>query len=502
MKQCVLFLCLPFFLLFSCGRPEAGGIDWGKLERKYAAEKDSLKLKAVAFLKENTPYLGSETVEFYRNDNNQIVPLSFADYKNDTILKEHLFSNNIDFRPHYRYDTTIITTADIAGTIEEAFADWRKYPWNKHVSFDHFLNYLLPYKVFDEYPGAWRKDVKKRYAEDISELIQKSRQDSFRNLYMKSNELYYAFNLYKVGRIFDYTPRPSFMSKSPGYDEILCFRYGDCYAGSYLNVYFLRAIGIPATVDFIPHWGCKNGTHSAEVFIDETGKFSTPSGRELVNCAKAFRLHFRKQDVWKDSIAPFVDSSKFVLKHLQHNHWSDVTGEHTRVKDIALPAVLKGTYGYSYAYICVLDYGRWAPLYWGKVTAKDTVTFRNMGYPMLYRVAIQDGDSYKIASPVYMVDSAGKVNHIAPDFQAKIDASFQKLNTGTDSWVEKGEEYDLFVMNGNSTWQAVASGICAKDSVISFSRIPGNGLYRLVKKGDMRELSRPFTISNKTQVWW
>ena len=501
MKRYILFLCIPF-LLPACETRKETGIDWSRLERKYAAPEDSLKLKALAFLKENIDYVSSESVEFFRNDNEEVVPLRFVDYKSDTVLKEYLFANNIDYRTKYIYDTTLITTEEIETTIEDAFSDWRKYPWNKNVSFDHFLQFLLPYKVCDEFPGAWRKDIRKRYAEDIAELIQKSGEDSFRAAYQKANELYYAFNLYKVGRIYNYTPTPAFISQRPGYDEIVCFRNGDCYSGSYLNVYFLRTIGIPSTVDYIPHWGCKNGTHSAEVFIDETGKFSTPSGRELLNCAKAFRLNFKIQNTWRDSVAPYVDSAKFLFRHLQNNHWSDVTREHTRVKDIALHADLKEEYTYPYAYICVFDYGKWVPLYWGQTGPDNSVTFKNMGYPMLYRVAIQDGDKYKIASPVYMVDSAGTVNHINPDFRVKINASFQKLNTGTEAWVAKNEEYELFVMDKNSTWQAVASGVCRKDSVIDFSGIPDKGLYRLVKKGDVRELSRPFTISNKTQVWW
>ncbi len=502
MKKYLVFLFVSFLLL-SCNAPQRKGIDWSKLERKYSKAEDSLKLKAVAFLKENIGDISSEFVEFYKNEEKYSPPIKFSDFKNDTVFKAYLFSNNINYRIKFIPDTSILTTKATEMTIGEAFSDWRKFAWNKNVSIDDFLNYLLPYKVLDEFPDNWRKEVKRRYVIDIAKFIKNSNTDSLKKTYRQTNELYYAFNVGKMGDIFNYSPVPSYMSSRPGYAEMVCLRNGDCYGGSYLGVYFLRSVGIPSTVDFIPCWGSKNGTHAQEVFINEDGKITAPSGRMLNGCAKAFRVRFKRMNMWKDSIKPFVNPQTFILKNLQNNHWQDVTNEHTLVKDLVLPISSSLSYNYPYAYVCVFNYGKWVPIYWGKaINSNRSFVFTNMGYPMLYRIGVQEKNSFKPVGRVYLVDSTGRVSIMSPDSKYRINVSLKKLNTGAESWVEKGQYYDLFFINEFSNWELAASNICLNDSMVKFTNIPSNAIYRIIKRDDSRELSRPFTYSNGTQVWW
>lgn len=512
-KKLLLNMCryefIPFlvlFLLLGCQNSDdiKGQINWQKLSKEYANPKDSLKLISLQFLKENMTDLKSETIAFYDQENNNKINLDFRKFENDTSFFDFLDSKKISYKIHDTPDITILSTNDIRNLIEDTFEVWNKYPWSKNVSFDNFLNYLLPYKILDEYPDNWRQDLKKRFSKDLEKYNKYyySGNDSLKKVYAQTNNLYYAFVVNRIDELFTYNPIPQYLTNRPGFNEISCLRYGDCFGGSYLGVYFLRSIGIPATVDIIPAWGIKNGGHSTEVFLNESGKMIAASGREITGPAKVFRLMFKRQNQWKDSISKYVDTSDFALSHLKHNHWKDVTNEHTNSKTIFWKDPLLSDLEPSFAYICVFNYGKWTPIYWGKSNKDKSYIFNNMGFPMLYRFAKPSKDGIKVSDAVHMVDSLGNISKINPAMYSRISARLHKINTGSESWVKRGNKYDLFYINKTGEWEYLSTNKCQTDSIIDFANIPGNTIYRLKPHKDKHELSRPFTLHENQQKWW
>lgn len=43
-----------------------------------------------------------------------------------------------------------VDSAFLVNHIEWAFKVWREQPWGKHVDFDTFYEYILPYRIGDE----------------------------------------------------------------------------------------------------------------------------------------------------------------------------------------------------------------------------------------------------------------------------------------------------------------------------------------------------------------
>ncbi|MGJ1433734.1 hypothetical protein ACR79M_19295 [Sphingobacterium spiritivorum] len=500
----ILFIVL--FLMFGCQNSDdiKGRINWQKLYKEYANPKDSLKLLSLQFLKENITDLKSETITFYKQENNNQINLDFRKFKNDTVFLDFLDSKKVTYKTHDIPDITFLSTNDIRNTIENAFKVWNQYPWSKNVSFDNFLNYLLPYKVLDEQPDNWHQALRQRFSEDLEKYngYYHSGNDSLKRVYEQTNNLYYAFVVNRIDELFTYNPIPQYLTNRPGFNEMSCLRYGDCYGGSYLGVYFLRSIGIPATVDIIPAWGIKNGGHSTEVFLNESGKMIAASEREVIGPAKVFRLMFKRQNQWKDSISKYVDTNNFVLSHLKHNHWKDVTHEHTNSKTIFWKDFLLNNVAPPFAYICVFNYGKWTPIYWGKLNNEKGYTFNNMGFPMLYRLAKPNKDGIRVSGAVHMVDSLGNISKITPSIYSKVSARFNKINTGSESWVKKGKKYDLFYINKTGEWEYLSTNKCQTDSIIDFVNIPDNTIYRLKPHNENHELSRPFTLSYNQQKWW
>jgi hypothetical protein len=500
----IYFVCSIMLIISGCKQSHnSHGIDWDELENDYSRPKDSLKLAALRFIRENIDDVFSEHVNFYDKKNREKIDIDFSKVKNDRFFKKYLIDSQIFVKTFITSDTSFLSTEKVKGSIEHAFSIWRKYPWNRNASFDLFLNYLLPYKVIDEYPDDWRSSLEVRFLPKVQAILESLNDSTVKEKYSRPNTLYYSFNVDGIDSLFSYTPDPPYFCKRPGYYEIESSRKGDCFGGSYLGVYILRSIGIPATVDYIPYWGSKNGAHAAEVFADEKGRLVTASGREIANSAKVFRLTFKRENIWKDSIAPFVDSSNFFLSNLKNNHWVDVTSFHTRTKDIVLSPPEELIHRSNYAYICVFNYGEWYPIYWGsRDYPNNGYAFRKMGYPMLYRLAIPVGNTYTVLGPTYVIDSLGVLRKSGINKKKLTDGIFRKVNNGKDSWVKKNLEYELFALDENSSWLKVKTAVCSKDSLIRFNHIPSGCIYRLIEKADERQLSRPFTYGNEGQIWW
>lgn len=57
-----------------------------------------------------------------------------------------------------------VDSAFLVNHIEWAFKVWREQPWGKHVDFDTFCEYILPYRIGDEPLSLWRKEIYECYS--------------------------------------------------------------------------------------------------------------------------------------------------------------------------------------------------------------------------------------------------------------------------------------------------------------------------------------------------
>lgn len=492
-----------FDLFVKCSEKEKIQFNIDKLITKYEQNsKDSLQLMCAKFLKENMSDLSSEKLTFYNVKTNKEKDICLDTISSEKSLNAILAKYNLTYKTTIIPDSLFLSTDLIENNINKAIADWNRYPWNKNVPKDVFLNFLLPYKIFNENPDDWRNYFFNKYRDSISGLSSKYSFDTS-NIYIKDpNELYYRIIVNEVGKWFEYKTNFRKLSQAPSLNELMCIKQGDCFQTGYLSTYILRALGIPSGIDLIPLWGSKNSGHAMEVFWDGKGKMNTPIGRSFERPSKVFRLSFKKQNLWRDSIHPFIGKDNFLLPQLQHNHWLDVTHEHTSTTNIVyhLPDTI---HNIKYAYICVFNYGTWQPVFWGKVDANNNAIFSNMGCQMLYQVAIPKDGSYEILGDLFMVDSIGKkISNLLPNLSKKITMNLSKFNTGTSSFVKKGKQYELDMFNKEGQWQILSVQSCTKDSIITIKNVPSNSFYRLLETTGNRKLERIFSYTAGKQQWW
>lgn len=63
-----------------------------------------------------------------------------------------------------------VDSAFLVNHIEWAFKVWREQPWGKHVDFDTFCEYILPYRIGDEPLSLWRKEIYECYSPILDEF--------------------------------------------------------------------------------------------------------------------------------------------------------------------------------------------------------------------------------------------------------------------------------------------------------------------------------------------
>ena len=132
-----------------------------------------------------------------------------------------------------------MTVRMLISNIDAAFDAWQSAPWQKDIDFTLFCRYILPYRCSNEHIGGnWRKAMREAYGPLIKGETDMCRAFAIieRNVF-KDVVLSNAYCPYTL-------------------DAITCHRIGraECGQRAVLLVDALRALGIPAAIDFVPAW--------------------------------------------------------------------------------------------------------------------------------------------------------------------------------------------------------------------------------------------------------
>lgn len=265
---------------------------------------DTLKTRALLFLIENMPYHSSLDQDYnsihsalenaYQKDNN----LSDSDIQNI-----HRMVNNGSSLIN---DSKKLTADLLISNIDHSFKVWKEKPWNKHLSFEDFCEYLLPYRVSHEPLENWKQLYYEKYNPILDSIYKGT----------DAIEAANALNLYiaKTERIVF---NSDFKYVSPGASFYLNHKWGSCLDMRDIMLYIFRAVGIPAIGDFyltaptdtnVPHTWC--------AILDSTGHSvvvrspGSEIGKDItlyVPPGKVYRSYFGVQPIkYKpEEVAPF-----------------------------------------------------------------------------------------------------------------------------------------------------------------------------------------------------
>lgn len=162
--------------------------------------------------------------------------------------------------PQRLQDIQLVTADFLIKNIDLAFLVWKKYPWNRSLSFEDFCEYILPYRVGDEPIDNWREIFYNKYSPVL---------DTY-----KGNDVVEACNmlireLQKDSLYYN----TDFSIPHMGGEFLFYNRLGSCREGCDIGIYTMRACGIPVATDQYVYSPTYKGGHSWNVVRDTTGRF-------------------------------------------------------------------------------------------------------------------------------------------------------------------------------------------------------------------------------------
>lgn len=482
------------------------GLNWHEPVRvieHFEAEGDPQKLKAAYYLIENMDGHGYVSFGLYDKDGIEVDfdPLRLGDYKMarsaiSAIEKER---GETDFKKKASYkDLNTITSDYLIADIDEAFEAWRGRPWGRKVSFEDFLQYILPYRGTNEPLETWRPHFMERYR-DLP-LKMKDPEDLREAASMINTDLK---SLFAFDELFYLHPTDQ------GFNEIMTTRRGRCEDLSNLAMYAMRANAIPVTSDYTPHWPDRGNNHMWNALVLPGGD-SVPFMGGLDNpgeyglttlMAKAYRSTYSIQ---RDSLDFKKGADEALPGRLAGRHYTDVTRLYTQVIDVHIPIAKKPPAEVLHVYLSVFNAGQWKAVQWAEIKEGRAV-FKDMGMNIVYLPEFYINGKLVPAAVPFILDNKGAVTSLdaAGDNSSEIAISFLTPPSGAPEagkiHLEKGKDYEFFYWR--EEWVSIGKKT-AGDRPLVFDKVPSGGLYWVVGDNETRETTRIFTYDNGTVRWW
>jgi len=378
---------------------------------------DSLKRKAAIFLIENMDLYASYQSDQWERFQIELDTLfkkesveSRLKQGFDSISKKYDLSD-VDYLP----DLETIKAGFLIRSIDYAFEKW-KTPYAKHLTFDEFCEYLLPYRAGNEPLENWQKLFNEHYIPEVFSLIKKPT-DS-----ITPEDICKALRVLKDGYL--HTPPQDV----PDFNVHLLLAAKATTCRQYCSKISLaaRCIGVPVVLDFTPQWATRSMGHEWNSLITKNGKplnFGIKDKCELGKHVelipdrippKVYRRTFARQ---KESLA-MIHGTEEIPSILASPCMKDVTKDYYKTADVPVKFNFSPPAHHQFAYLAVFNNRDWVPVSWAK-TANGEAIFKDLHKGIL----CLPGYYFKMkfmpsASPI-IIDSSGKISKIIPDLNKK-----------------------------------------------------------------------------------
>ena len=147
-----------------------------KVIRHYRTkDKDSQKLEAAKFLIMNMPahysYRDTAAINSYYKKALYILGTGPSpDWQRDT-LRQISDTQYRGITKDIIPDIEVMTADYLIYNIDHAFNQWKTQPWARHLSFEEFRDWVLPYKVIElQSFDGWRDTLFQHYSDSISKI--------------------------------------------------------------------------------------------------------------------------------------------------------------------------------------------------------------------------------------------------------------------------------------------------------------------------------------------
>jgi len=394
------------------------------LKHYRTVDKDPQKLKAAKYLIANMPahysYRDTAAINCYYNKALEILGTGPSpDWQRDTLRQ----ISDTEFAGLGRdiiSDVQVMTADYLIYSIDHAFKQWKTQPWAKHLSYEEFRDWILPYKVTEQQSlDAWRDTLSLHYSDSIKTVSDPfdQRNTIYGAIEIVRNEIHNKQSA--IGLRVIWEDRGSIPMRSAA--TWVRMTYGSCYDYVAMGTAVFRSLGLPAAIDQIPSWGRNSEGHSWYVFYDDRGREQATINSLIMPAGMQFYPYERIPKVWRSSytinrdLVKYRNTAKYV--HPFDLCLKDVTDHYNQTSDIAviIDDVKKDQLkDRQYVYIAMVVNGggpQWKILDYGYLK-HGKAYFKNMGRNMLYIVLGYNGETLVPISRPFILNKSGALEYL------------------------------------------------------------------------------------------
>ena len=395
---------------------EAAGPNRPELEKVLSHyQNDSLKLRAAEFLIEHMPYHHAYAGKELKKYHAYFERFAASAWRGPTFVRDSLLKADGVFCLDSLYEVPDVETihADfLIQHIDFAFNVWRGQPWGKNVSFNNFLEYILPYRIGTEELSLWREKIYERYNPMLDSI--RASADSA-NVRAVAQALMDSLS---IGTICFTGLFPSGITVGP---DIVKWRSGNCRELTDLATYVFRAVGIPAGCDKMLMRGDKNVAHYWNFIVDEKDStYFASIGPASKTFAKADTYWDPKGKVYRETFSLNRDmcdelgnDSVSIPATFRHPLMRDVTAAYAGSTNcfLRIPADSLSIVPHKgeNVFLCLATREAWVPVGYGRFSC-DTVRIDNVQGAVAFRLAVcRNGLLISLAEPFELDKRSGKI---------------------------------------------------------------------------------------------
>lgn len=478
-----------------------------KVLEHYRFTKEEQKFKAAEYLIENMPGHFGVKQELQDSFGNR-VEFDFSQFESHEFMRLSITLDSLGYRfvkTEENYDVTITTSDYLIENIDLAFEVW-EYPWCKHLSFEQFCEYILPYRNLSEPLSNYRKYYKEKYSwlidsmQNVESTVEAA---TIMQRHIKNNVKFSSsYSTFYGGFL---SPR---MMEQVG--------VGSCDNMANYCMSVLRSCGIPITYDRILYWPLADNGHVMNNIIANDGKEyefalsdNPPKVREIKNLAtKVWRNTWKLQTEGLWQYLTFDQApSNFLSRHTK-----DITETYCEVSDLLVKT--KSWIPEEIIYLCVFNRGDWRPIAWSKRENQNAFPFKKISKNLLYATMTFSNNKLNMTDHpfIFMPKNASielnplNIRKLKPDYEKPInfEINFPASEILPSAITGSDQFFELNVWN-NKWERKLVKGYLFKDKKIrkkdgtsytidtyrfDIKDVPSNALYKF------KDMRRPFAYIN------
>lgn len=352
---------------------------------------DSLKLKSAVFLIENMPgHWGpdSSSIHSYKIRIDTIPGLSFEERK---ILLDQP-SKYPELCPDLikAEDIRTIKAKDLIRHISNVCGLKDSCSWLKNLDFNDFCEYLLPYRIGNEWAEFSSDTLDHKLSEAIAYAL-RNYDDCQCSPYCISTFIQRE-NAFKISNRLRDTVFSKLLYNLENQNKISVIR--------------LRLMGIPVASDYTPIRRPNEKTNHWYITLDSRLIPKSLDKIEESGTGKVYRQTFSANPL------PVGDSNEFVPPFFRNPFQKDITDLYLHTTDLGL--ALKMPQNLHYAYLAMYDGEEWHPIAFSKAN-KGKCLFTKLGKDCVYLpVCYPGGRMYSLAPPFILCSTGNIIPLTAP----------------------------------------------------------------------------------------